>query len=516
MSQPDIEIPPKWKDISNLAEYKPLPSTENIKKYIENISNIKGSEDLKQNLILYKNRLTNLIQIINPLLINARTLIPKLDFERYLKTILTNPFIKQYKTKLDETSWNKERIKNDDIDGQEQEYIYVESDTSVDEFKKQLLILFSPFLTDTKKLFDNPESEKLNENLIEENQNCEKLIELAEQFRSYVIGKKQKINELISINYIKEDIAFIDNVDIKEEDMIEKLTEDKLDDIDKLSIDNVNSLLSLINDNIKSLDVVKEIETFDKNIIFKKDVNTSDLLKNILDLDGVVIIKGLEKKRKLPKIPLSKENLEEVLPVLPNTSPFPIKLKSEKPEKPGKSGKSSKKNLQKKKQKGGFDFPKEYIISDETNVSLINLLKNLNKLQETFSTLIEDAEYLAQLQIRYNNYIHYIFSIIQRLMSKDNGDILEFYRYLDKSTINKYIEKLNSIKSQINKDDEKMKFLNKYHYITIDKVLACLNFINSHLESGKLVDINNCKGNIKNDLNVFNNFRKIIDSIQLN
>jgi hypothetical protein len=154
MSQSDIEIPPQWKDINNLKEYKPLPSTDNIKKYIENISNIEGAEELKNKLEIYKQRLNSLMNIINPLLINAKELMENLNLEESLKSIFDNNFIKGYKTKLDEASWNKERIKNNDIDGQEQEYIYVESDTSVDDFKKQLLILFSPFLTNTTALFE--------------------------------------------------------------------------------------------------------------------------------------------------------------------------------------------------------------------------------------------------------------------------------------------------------------------------------------------------------------------------
>lgn len=467
--------------IDKFKNFDSLISTKNIKYYIENLSKINGTSELKENLKIYKERLIKLMDILKPLLEDKDKIISILNIEKYIKPIFTNSFFSNYKNKIDKISWNDERIRNINIDGQEQEYIYIDNKYDENKFKEQLLILFSPFLTNTNKLFDisNDDPEKINENLKNEILKSEELINIAKEFQKYVIEKKQQINRLIIFFYKVDDITYIENINkITKNEYIEQLTEDKLKDEYKINVDTINKFINLIDTTIKSIDIVEEIEKFNEPVIFHKDMKIEKILEDILDMDNIVnivnIVNVVDKKkikRKLPEIPMN--------------------------------------------HKGG-EFKTPYFINEETNKLLIELLKNLNILQEIFITTIDEAEYLKQLQLRYNNHINYLFSIIQRLLSRDEtkSDVLEFYRYLDKNITYKYIEKINKIKRNITNNDEKYIFLNKYHYITIDKILNCLNYIYKNFPSeNHLVDIYNCKGYIKNDLNLFNHFRKVIDSI---
>ena len=89
-------------------------------------------------------------------------------------------------------------------------------------------------------------------------------------------------------------------------------------------------------------------------------------------------------------------------------------------------------------------------------------------------------------------------------------------KYLPKKIVNLYIDILNKIKTKFSTLSENNKNtikLNKYHYITIEKILTLLQFINSIYPSeNHLLDIDKCTGTVYNNLILFNHFKSILKS----
>ena len=108
-----------------------------------------------------------------------------------------------------------------------------------------------------------------------------------------------------------------------------------------------------------------------------------------------------------------------------------------------------------------------------------------------------------------------MFLIIKNSASKlDPADKVEIYEYLPKDKLDLHLEilkKINNSFSNIDLSKTGLVYLNRYHYLTINKLINLLEFIKSNFPSDKhLVKVLVCTGNINSDLILYNHFRLIL------
>lgn len=307
------------------------------------------------------------------------------------------------------------------------------------------------FNTKLKMLFApilNDLNKPLDENIDENIQKVDELFTIAKKFSLYISQKKKNIDDILSSDYKINEIVFEDN------------TSDKIKP-DEYLID----LQNVVNNSSLELGTIFNLENDINNIV--QFLNIRDEMKSIEKIDI-----------------FDNVNLNDVLNI-----DDAVKLK-------------------------GGDFESKYYIT-KSSKKMLKLSKQLEKLFEILDTTLDDAKYLKQLQIRYNLYIAYLFLIIRNSASKLNpGDNIKIYEYLPKDKIVLYLEILNKINNEFtNIDPTKsgLKYLNEYHYLTINKLINLLEFLKKNLPSDKhLVRVLECTGNINNDLILFNNFRLIL------
>ena len=162
--------------------------------------------------------------------------------------------------------------------------------------------------------------------------------------------------------------------------------------------------------------------------------------------------------------------------------------------------------------KGGA-FESRYYTTNSSK-KMLTLSKKIEKLFEILDTTLDDAKYLKELQLRYNLYIAYLFLIIRNSGIKLNPiDNFKIYEYLPRDKIDLYLDILKNINSDFkNIDPTKLglKYLNEYHYLTINKLINLLTFLKNNLPDKNIVNVLKCKGNVNSDLILFNHFRLIL------
>jgi len=445
--------------------YEPIPTLNDIDSTLKTLQSYTGYETLKTNLDEYKKRIDKLIIKIDEKIPDAKEIASKLDPSGYVRDLFNNAQFKtildNYNQKLVDVAWNGERVVNDVYlyNDPDRDDIFMKPFNTTDEdfieFNKQMLLLFSPFMNNYVDLKDKTKDEQkigLNKNLDDEIVKIQDLIKIGKDFNIYLTQKRKNIDNILKSDYNKDDIAFIDNKDknISEDKYIQELKEASIPDDAQLNLAAVRELENIIKDTTDFLDITNEMKDL-KNFNI---LNTSDNLKDILNIDNVVTL---------------------VKPI---------------------SG-------------GAFENP--YITSNDTNTKLLKLLKLLEKLYELIETVLDDSQYLKEIQYRYNFYVAYLFLIIRQTSSKD---ILIIYKYLPKNKVLLYIDILNKIKSKftnLSATDVNTIYLNKYHYLNIEKIYNVLNFILTNFPSDdNIIDIDNCKGKILSDLTIFNHFRSIL------
>lgn len=444
--------------IPDMSQYKPLPSLDNIKKQLESIRDFSGYQELLDNLKKYIQVLDYLIPKTESYLLKAQDIPNKLDPSGELIKLYNNPdfkkIIDEYNQKIKETSWTKERINNEfPLDDPDKDDLFIEANT-IENFNNQLLMLFSPYLNNYDKLQEENDLSKKRSGLLvnidNEINNVEKLIKLAEKFNKYINEKRKDIDKILNFSYSQNDINFIDNSNnnIKDTEFLIKLEEKSVKDESQLDLAEISKIQSTLINAINGLKLKNEMENLKNFNILDK----TDNLNDILNIDNAISIK----------------------------------------------------------QSGGA-FDTKYITTSDTNKKMFKLLKKIEKLYEIIETILDDAKYLKEVQYRYNFYLAYLFLVMRQTASKDE---ISVYKYLTKDKIKKYIDVLIKIKNKftnLQDSDKNTIYLNKYHYLTIEKVLNVLQFILSKFPSDNhIVDVDKCTGNILNDLNLFNHFKSII------
>ncbi len=459
--------------------FKPFDiSTEVASTTLSKFKDFDNIGEIPDKLAEYKKRLEYLIGKVDDKikLYNDGQIEDKIKIGKYISDLVQNPKFKsildKYNANIATDVWNGERI-NKEIYAQDElelNNIYLKSaKEDLVDFNRQLLLLFNPYIENfdsINKAEKKDQTRLLNDNLVQEIAKLEELINIANEFNNYIDNKRKVIDDIIKVEYQVSDITFIDNTDktIPESDYIKELKEASVPEESKLDLKALNEIEIIINNSIERMQVDDEMKKLrDFNII-----NQTDDLNKLLDISDVVIVNQS------------------------NTTTT---------------------------QSGGVDDPKfttPYIITEETNKNLFKLLKLFEKLCSLIENVIDDSKYLKELKYRYNFHIAFLFGIIRQSASKDTMII---YNYLTKDKVKLYINVLTQImnsfstivKSDNNTEYKNTIYLNKYHYLNIEKIINVLTFILTHFPSDNhIVNINDCKDKILNDLTIFNHFRSIL------
>lgn len=456
--------------LTDIPKYEPiLPKLVDIEKTINTLKNSTKIDDLQRYIDLYKVRLQEVINKVDPYLAKAQS-----EKLRFAPDVLVNFFnstnkftdlVDTYNKDISKKSWTEERLNNEIYNTQNEENpelldeLFIQDDNNtMEKFNKELLLLFTPFLTKSynilKDLSDIDKKKELNTNLDLDITNLIELIKLAEKYKDYISSKRKGVETILNTVYNSSDIVTYDNTgnNIKDKkDFLEELKEAQLEDTAKLNISSIFNIQSSLKSVIDGLDInnqmksIQNFDIFDINVDLKKELS----LQNIVSFEGNIM-------------------------------------------------------------RGG-EFDTKFIVTRDTNRKLFKLLELTEKLYLTLDTILNDSKYLQQVQIRYNFYLAYIFLIIRQSASKD---IITVFKYLSLDIIQKYLDIFEKIKikfSSLTPADKNTAYLNKYHYITIDKLINLFRFLKGKISSENiLIDVSKCTGNVLNDLNLFNHFKSII------
>lgn len=451
-----------------IPKYTPgemLTKLGNIETILNKLNDPSKLNELQRFIETYKDRL-------NAVITKADIYLKKANAEKgkFAPDVLVNFFkgpnkftekVDEYHEKISNESWTGERINKELYDDSKEnpelmDELFFDNSNTLDNFNKELLLLFTPFLTSydsLKDLSDDEKKTKLNENLQSDIKNLEDLIKLAEKYNLYINNKRQGVESILNTVYSDGDVKIHDNTDNKKnkEDFMEKLEEAQVPNDAKLNFAEIRNISSTLTSVIKGLEINDEMKLIQEFDIFDININLIDKLS----LNGIVSF---------------------------NTNSM----------------------------RGG-EFETKYIVTKKTNEKLFTLLSLTEKLYLTLDTILNDSKYLQQVQIRYNYYLAYIFLIIRQSASKD---VLTVFKYLNKDIIEKYLNIFEKIKAKfinLTSADKNTIYLNKYHYLTINKLINLFNFLRGKITSPNiLIDVSKCTGNVQNDLNLFNHFKSII------
>jgi len=307
------------------------------------------------------------------------------------------------------------------------------------------------FNTKLKMLFApilNDLNKPLEENIDEDIQKVEELYEISKKFSLYISKKKKNIDDILKTDYKLDEIVFEDNTSDRIKPDEYLIDLQNVVNNSSLELGTIFNLENDINNIIQFMNIRDEMKSIEKIDIFD-NINLND----VLNIDNAVTLKG-------------------------------------------------------------GNFESKYYTTNSSK-KMLKLSKQLEKLFEILDTTLDDAKYLKQLQIRYNFYIAYLFLIIRNSASKLNPGVdVKIYEYLSKDKIDLYLDILKKINNDFtNIDPAKtgLKYLNEYHYLTINKLINLLEFLKKNLPSDKhLINILKCTGNVNNDLILFNHFRLIL------
>ncbi len=459
--------------------FKPFQiSTDKILSSVRNMKSIEGLENIPANLQEYKSRLEYLISKVDDKLkqYNDNNFEDKMKIGNNIGNLLQNPKFKSvldaYNDSIKQELWNGERINKEVYANNELEMnnIYLKSaKEDLVDFNRQLLLLFNPYISNFDQVNKSPEQSRLlNDNLLQEIKKLQELIEIANQFNNYIDEKRKVIDDVMKVEYDSKDIAFVDNTNktILESEFVQELREARVPKESQLNLQSINDIEIIINntiDRIKVDDEMSKLKEF--NII-----NKTDDLSKILDLSDVVKInKQSGGADSVAAISDDAENADD------------------------------------------RDLNNNYVVTEETNKNLFKLLKLFEQLCSLIENIIDDSKYLKELKYRYNFHMAFLFMIIKQSASKDT---IVIYNYLSKDKIKLYLMILGKIMnkfSNLSSTDVNTSYLNKYHYLNIEKIINILNYLSDKFPSDNhLVNVNACKNKVLNDLTIFNHFRSIL------
>jgi len=456
-------------DINYLKSFQ-IGGTGDINKIVSSLLvNNTTYEEMKNNIDIYIQRLTKLDKLIKGdgaegnkgMLKTSEQLKPSSgDFQNIFDTSNNfGKFLSGYTDFLKGTLWNQDRLSldNDATDQTDPtKYDIFFNKLPDDDISKSFKTQLNDFNEKLKIIYSpfiTNGTKSLKDNIIANIDKIDEIIEISKKFNLYVQEKKVKLDEVLSTKFVPSDLKTIDNIPNGEKEKI-SFESIQLKQESALNMESIKTIENHINTISQNVQIIDNINTINEVNIFSAKLTESINLEKLLDVDDCIEL--------IPK---------EIT------------------------------------QKGGLD--KEYYTFD-SNIQITDLIKKIEYLFELLDNIFNNFEYMKELQYRYNFYIHYLFLVISESAKNPK---METYQYISKKTAQLYQKIFQNIKkgfTTIQQDDKELEYLNKYHYITIHKLIKLMDIIISNLNDTQYVDVNACTGNIYSDLIVFNHFRQII------
>jgi hypothetical protein len=147
----------------------------------------------------------------------------------------------------------------------------------------------------------------------------------------------------------------------------------------------------------------------------------------------------------------------------------------------------------------------------EITNTLYTISSKLNTINDILDDISVSIKTLKELYTRYNYYILYLMFIIVSYGRKLDR---VYYEYINRGDIQFYRSIVNNIldKFKTNNGLKQIKYMNKYHYVTLHRLNGLFDFLYRKLAADESVDINKCVGTISTDMMLFNHFKDILDS----
>jgi hypothetical protein len=158
---------------------------------------------------------------------------------------------------------------------------------------------------------------------------------------------------------------------------------------------------------------------------------------------------------------------------------------------------------------GGFKFNSKIIANVHNDFVKLTLnIDKCNELLEKFYNLLIKYKIF---KVQYNNFVMYLMLTIT---SNKFTDKLIPYTHLNKGLVQFYLSIVDKLLDDINQNKTKPYTLYFFqnHYLTLTEMKKFLYFLVENIKTLDVINISQCKGNVKKSFAIFNYFKDILDS----
>jgi hypothetical protein len=469
---------------------------------------------------LFKTELDNLVGVIDTAHTEANKTGFDIDKLNEMKK-RWKEYIDLYKTKVDD-------INKDDFDIE----ILPTSAMSValDDFNVKLSSLFKYLRTDVEKKMTMQETD------IDVGLNVAKLDNIIiklEAFNKHLTKFYGKIARIVSVNYGESIVEKVNS------DTIYSYTTktSEMYGLQLLDITNINNFKQIIEGVVKNMEFEEKILTLVKSM---KDIITPDVM-NITNVSKLRVRPPAETSTTVPTVSTTSIFAPIITPAVSGptaastiaTSSVSGPTAASTIITPAVSGptvastiatpavsvptvastSTRRSDATRGQSPGRVRQPKK--LQSMAGGEITNTLYMISSKLNTINGILEDISVsiktLKELYTRYNYYILYLMFIIVSYGRKIDR---VYYEYINKGDIQFYRSIVNNIldKFKTNNGLKQIKYMNKYHYVTLYRLNGLFDFLYRKLGTDESIDINKCVGKISTDLMLFNHFKDILDS----
>lgn len=153
---------------------------------------------------------------------------------------------------------------------------------------------------------------------------------------------------------------------------------------------------------------------------------------------------------------------------------------------------------------------------NEVNNRLIDMSQKIEKLNIELHSLKKVLDEYNFMRRSKNMFLIYCFTIYMKVEKRITSEMI-MYRYINKGILQFYSSIIKNILLRIKNGTENrykkiIKYLNEYHYFTLETLNSFLDFVLKNLHTTDVVDIFNCKGDVKYMFMLLNEFKDILES----
>ena len=442
--------------------------TDRINKFDKTITD---TDAVFAKLQIFKTELDNLVGLIDI----AHTEANKTGFDINKLNEMKkrwNTYINLYKTKVGD-------INKDDFDIE----ILPPSASLVtlSEFESKLSILFKYLRTDIDKEMTMSETD------IDVGLNVARLDSIIiklESFNRHLTEFYNKIASVVNVDYKHSTVKKVNNATIYS---YTTKTSDVYG-LQLLNISDINSFKQIIEQVVKNIGFEEKILTMAKSM---KDIVTVDMI----DITKVAKLK----ERPVVAVP------DATTAVTTSVAPVaPVPTVTRNPRGTSPTG---------RRNSGSVTGPKrmQHLAGGEITETLYAITTRLNTINGILEDISVSVKTLKELYTRYNYYILYLMFIVVSYGKKIDR---VYYEYINRGDIQFYKSIIDNIldKFKTNNGLKQIKYMNKYHYVTLHRVKNLLQYMYTKLAMDESIDIDRCSGTIVTDIMLFNHFKDILDS----